>query len=342
MPYGVDAVDQFQVVTSGGQAEFGRALGGYVNVVTKSGTNTLHGDVLRLLPRRQRFNAPNALLGHDAADASEPVRREPGRPDRARPDVLSSRTSKQRRLDQSGLVDDLRRERRAAINARLAAVGYPGSAVATGVYPNPVDSTKSLGKIDHQVSGAISSASATASTTSTSQQLARRGRAQRAERVGRPRQRRSTRCRVSNTLTLSSDDGERNARAVRVRQSAGAADGCDRSGGQHLRRRRRSARSRAARPARVNKMYEVVDNLSHQAGAHALRGGRGLPVQRRHDHVSALESRQLHVLVARELSEPAPTTTPASRRRSARPSSSQTNPERRRVRAGRMARGVAA
>ncbi len=44
MPYGVDAVDQFQVVTSGGQAELGRALGGYVNVVTKSGTNLSRGD----------------------------------------------------------------------------------------------------------------------------------------------------------------------------------------------------------------------------------------------------------------------------------------------------------
>ena len=43
MPYGVDAVEQFQVVTSGGQAELGRALGGYVNVVTRSGTNQLHG-----------------------------------------------------------------------------------------------------------------------------------------------------------------------------------------------------------------------------------------------------------------------------------------------------------
>lgn len=39
LPYGVDAVEQFQVVSSGGQAELGRALGGYVNVVTRSGTN---------------------------------------------------------------------------------------------------------------------------------------------------------------------------------------------------------------------------------------------------------------------------------------------------------------
>ena len=37
--YGLDVVNEFQVVTSGGQAEFGRALGGYINVVTKSGTN---------------------------------------------------------------------------------------------------------------------------------------------------------------------------------------------------------------------------------------------------------------------------------------------------------------
>src|SRR5207237_1018687 len=43
IPYGVDAVEQFQVVTSGGQAELGRALGGYINVVTKSGTNKVLG-----------------------------------------------------------------------------------------------------------------------------------------------------------------------------------------------------------------------------------------------------------------------------------------------------------
>ena len=43
--YGVDAIEQFQVITSGAQAELGRALGGYVNVVTKSGTNTLRGTV---------------------------------------------------------------------------------------------------------------------------------------------------------------------------------------------------------------------------------------------------------------------------------------------------------
>ena len=61
--YGVDAVEQVQVVTSGGQAELGRALGGYVNVVTKSGTNTLHGSFFEFyqddaLDSRAYFESP--------------------------------------------------------------------------------------------------------------------------------------------------------------------------------------------------------------------------------------------------------------------------------------------
>ena len=39
----LDAVKEFQVVAAGANAEFGRTAGGIVNVVTKSGTNTLHG-----------------------------------------------------------------------------------------------------------------------------------------------------------------------------------------------------------------------------------------------------------------------------------------------------------
>ena len=39
----LDAVKEFQVVASGANAEFGRTAGGVVNVITKSGTNQLHG-----------------------------------------------------------------------------------------------------------------------------------------------------------------------------------------------------------------------------------------------------------------------------------------------------------
>ncbi|MFZ0908743.1 MAG: carboxypeptidase regulatory-like domain-containing protein [Candidatus Acidiferrales bacterium] len=40
----LDAVQEFQVVTNGFAPEFGRATGGLVNVVTKSGTNEVHGE----------------------------------------------------------------------------------------------------------------------------------------------------------------------------------------------------------------------------------------------------------------------------------------------------------
>ncbi|HEX2344830.1 MAG TPA: TonB-dependent receptor [Vicinamibacterales bacterium] len=39
----LEAVKEFQVVTDGGSAEFGRSAGGFVNMVTKSGTNRLQG-----------------------------------------------------------------------------------------------------------------------------------------------------------------------------------------------------------------------------------------------------------------------------------------------------------
>jgi hypothetical protein len=41
----LDAVKEFQVIASGASAEFGRTAGGVVNVITKSGTNTVHGSL---------------------------------------------------------------------------------------------------------------------------------------------------------------------------------------------------------------------------------------------------------------------------------------------------------
>src|SRR6266446_6377358 len=41
----LDAVKEFQVVASGANAEFGRTAGGVVNVITKSGTNEIHGSL---------------------------------------------------------------------------------------------------------------------------------------------------------------------------------------------------------------------------------------------------------------------------------------------------------
>ncbi|HZU27509.1 MAG TPA: carboxypeptidase regulatory-like domain-containing protein [Bryobacteraceae bacterium] len=45
----VDAIQEFQVLTNGYNAEYGRAAGGVVDVQLKSGTNALHGDLFEFL-----------------------------------------------------------------------------------------------------------------------------------------------------------------------------------------------------------------------------------------------------------------------------------------------------
>jgi hypothetical protein len=51
-----DAVQEFQVMTNGYSAEFGKAAGGVINTVTRSGTNDIHGTAY-LFYRNQAFNA---------------------------------------------------------------------------------------------------------------------------------------------------------------------------------------------------------------------------------------------------------------------------------------------
>ena len=146
MPLAVESVEQFQVVTSGGQAELGRALGGYVNVVTRSGSNELRGSAYGFL-RDDSLNAANPLLGQTLPMKQYQYGLSLGGPLR-RDRTFFFANLEQRDLDQSGLTTILPGSV-GAINARLAATGYPGSPVATGVYPNPVNSTLGLAKLDH-------------------------------------------------------------------------------------------------------------------------------------------------------------------------------------------------
>ena len=121
--YGLDVVHEFQVVTSGGQAEFGRALGGYVNMVTKSGTNSMHGSLYGFL-RNKRFNAANALSHTKLPLTQGQYGASLGGP------VIHDRTFffsnfEQRLLNQSGLVTISARQRECD-QRWLAAVGYQG------------------------------------------------------------------------------------------------------------------------------------------------------------------------------------------------------------------------
>jgi outer membrane receptor protein involved in Fe transport len=268
IPYGVDAIEQFQVVTSGGQAELGRALGGYVNVVTRSGTNTRHGTAYGFA-RDDSFNASNALSRRKLPMDQQQYGASLGGP------FVRNRTFyfanvEQRRLDQTGLVTVLP-EHVPIINARLAAAGYPGAPVTTGIYPNPVHSTMLLGKVDHQASGsdqltlkyslyqvrsdnsrgvgALNAPTASAALNNVDHGVA-----------------------AGNTWSLSATTvNETRAQLV---YSDLKAPPTDLIGPAVSIAGVASFGTASGSPTRrQNTMYQVVNNLSHQRGAHALRGG---------------------------------------------------------------------
>lgn len=266
--FGLDAVAEVQVVTSGGQAEFGRALGGYLNLITRSGSNSVHGDVYSYL-RNQRFNAANPLTGavlpmtqvQSGASLGGPVVR-----DRS----FYFANFEERDWNQDGLIT-IAPANVAAIDARLATAGYAGAKVSTGLYPSPLHTRNFLARVDHALgssdqlsaryslydvnsdnargAGGLSAASAAAGLNDFDQTLA-----------------------AGNVLALSphtvnetraqfTDSGLR----APVNDPLGPAVGI--SGVASF------GTLSASPTARRDRLYEVVDNLSHRSGGHALRVG---------------------------------------------------------------------
>jgi hypothetical protein len=268
MPYSIDAIHEFQVVTSGGQAEFGRALGGYMNAVTRSGTNSLHGTLYAYL-RDQRLNAKNVLSGTKLPYTQTQYGASLGGP------LIRERTFyfgnfEQRRLNQSGLVT-ISPTNVSAINTRLIASGYKGPLVTTGLYPNPVDSSNLLARVDHQIRpndlltvrysvydvasqnsrgvGGLSAPTAASGLDNMDHNVA-----------------------ISNVATLSPRVvNETRGQYIRSQLAAEPNDlvgpAVTISGVATF------GRLSSSPTKRVNDLYEVVNNFSVHAGAHALRFG---------------------------------------------------------------------
>lgn len=266
--YGVDAVEQFQVVTSGGQAELGRALGGYLNIVTKSGTNVLHGTAYDYI-RDDAFNAKNALSGTKLPMHQSQFGASLGGPIRS--DRTFYFTNVERRvLDQTGLVT-ISPGNVAAVNARLKEAGYRGPLVATGDYRNPVDSVNLFGKVDHQVNGR-DQLSVRFSLYDVDAENARGAGALSAPSASSRLDNRDHTIAASNTLTLS-------PRAVletraQLAHSDLHAPPTDAVGPAVTIGGVASFGTLSTSPtARWNRMIQVVNNVSYQAGAHAFRAG---------------------------------------------------------------------
>ena len=98
-----DALQEFSVATSGLSAQNGMHSGASVNAVTKSGTNSFHGQRVRV-PARPPVQRDQPVCGdragrqaRDDGLQAQPVRRHAGRTDRAEQAVLLRRVTRARR-----------------------------------------------------------------------------------------------------------------------------------------------------------------------------------------------------------------------------------------------------
>ncbi|HSK64664.1 MAG TPA: TonB-dependent receptor, partial [Pyrinomonadaceae bacterium] len=146
--YSEEVIDQFQVVTSGGIAEFGRASGGVVNILTRSGTNQWRGSLYGFF-RSQRFDARNPLAptkdlltqAQYGISTSGPLRR-----DR----TFFFTNFEQTRRNYSAVIT-IPPAAVNTINNRLRAINYGGPLIETGVVPANFDTTNFFARVDHRI-----------------------------------------------------------------------------------------------------------------------------------------------------------------------------------------------
>jgi Carboxypeptidase regulatory-like domain/TonB dependent receptor len=146
--YSEEVIDQFQVVTSGGIAEFGRTSGGVVNIITRSGTNDWRGNFYGFA-RNQRLDARNPLA---------PTK------DLLTQAQYGGTTSGPLRHDRTFFFANFEQTRRnysavltiaptavASINNRLRAINFHGPLIETGVVPASFDTTNFFARVDHRI-----------------------------------------------------------------------------------------------------------------------------------------------------------------------------------------------
>jgi len=146
--YSEEVIDQFQVVTSGGIAEFGRASGGVVNILTRSGTNEWRGSLYGFA-RNQRFDARNPIAptkdfltqAQYGGTMAGPLRRE-------RTFFFANFEQTRRNYSAVLTIDP---GNVTTINNRLRAINYAGPLISTGVVPASFDTTNFFTRVDHSI-----------------------------------------------------------------------------------------------------------------------------------------------------------------------------------------------
>ncbi|MGC2239080.1 MAG: carboxypeptidase regulatory-like domain-containing protein [Pyrinomonadaceae bacterium] len=146
--YSQEVIREFQIVTSGAVAEFGRAQSGFINIVTQSGTNNRRGKIYGFL-RDDKFDARNPL-----ATSKDPLTQTQYGLSLGAP-IIKNRAFffgnfEQTRRNDTNIIT-ISPVNVAAINNRLTQAGYRGQMLQNGLVPGGYDTTNFFGRIDHQI-----------------------------------------------------------------------------------------------------------------------------------------------------------------------------------------------
>ncbi|MET0753043.1 MAG: carboxypeptidase regulatory-like domain-containing protein, partial [Pyrinomonadaceae bacterium] len=146
--YSQEVIREFQVVTSGAVAEFGRAQSGFINIVTQSGTNNWRGKIYGFL-RDDKFDARNPLAASKDPLTQTQYGLSSGAP------IIKNRTFfftnfEQTRRNDTNIIT-ISPANVSAINNRLTQIGYRGQLLQTGLVPGGYDTTNLFARIDHQI-----------------------------------------------------------------------------------------------------------------------------------------------------------------------------------------------
>jgi outer membrane receptor protein involved in Fe transport len=263
-----EVIREFQVVTSGGIAEFGRASGGIVNIITKSGTNQWRGDLYGFA-RNQRFDARNPLSPQKDLLTQAQYGGTIGGPLR-RDQTFFFANFEQTRRNYSSIVT-IAPAAVSAINNRLNAASYQGPGVETGVVPASFDTTNFFARGDqrlnarNQFSARYSLYHITATNSRTVGGLNAVSRGSGLNDTDQTAE-------VSNITTLNSRSINEarfqfthSSLAAPINDGVGPAVGI--SGVANF------GAATVSPLARDTDLFEAVDNISTQRGAHALKGG---------------------------------------------------------------------
>ncbi|MDX6384498.1 MAG: hypothetical protein QOK48_2071, partial [Blastocatellia bacterium] len=147
--YSQEAIREFEVITSGGTAQFGRASAGLVNIITQSGTNNYRGRLYGFF-RNQRFDARNPL-----ASTKDPLTQAQYGVSFGGP-IIRDRTFFFANFEQTRLhnatVITISPANVASVNRKLDALGHGGPPLSTGIVPTGFNTTNFLSRFDHLLS----------------------------------------------------------------------------------------------------------------------------------------------------------------------------------------------